>query len=118
MAGMGPNGSVGMMLKGDLEGGANALVDYLKSENLKKDETARQMYEDAVKKNALYQGMQERWNDQQAQRASAQTSNPFVSSIANAALKNVSGESPTGYGVMATPGGGSSSTIRGQYQGN
>ena len=118
MAGMGPNGSVGMMLKGDLEGGANALVDYLKSENLKKDETARQMYQDAVSKNALYQGMQERWNERQAQGSGALTSNPFVSGIANAALKKATGESPTNYGVMATPSGGSNSTIRGQYQGN
>lgn len=87
--------------------------------NAAKNEQARKMYEDAMANNALLQGMQDRWNARQEQRAAAPVaSNPFVSSIANAALKNLSGESPTNYGVMAPQNGGSNSNVRGQYQGN
>ena len=101
-----------------MAGMQQSLQDALSKATQDKDAQARQMYEDALKRNTLYQGMQERWNNRQAQRAAGLVSNPFVDGIANAALKNVSGESSTGYGVMATPSGGSSSTIRGQYQGN
>ena len=82
--------------------GINGLTSVTPDPN----EEARQMYEDALAKNTLYQGMKERWDARQAARSQGigDSIGALADGIANAALKNnnVAGGTTTGYGVMAT----------------
>ena len=108
--------------KGFMEGVASMVVDKVRNANELKDEQARQMYQDAIKNNALYQSMQERWNNRQTAGGQASGAvNPatgVVNNIANTALRNVSGQNTTDYGVMGTQGTGGNASVRSQYQGS
>lgn len=111
-------------------GGAKGLTEYFANKVLDAsgirekaaNDKARQMYEDAVKKNTLYQGMQDRWNARQATGGQVGGAvNPaagVVNNIANTALRNVSGQNTTDYGVMGTQGTGGNASVRSQYQGS
>ena len=107
---------------GGMKGVFDLAVSEIKKKYEDKDAQARQMYEDAVKKNTLYQGMQDRWNARQATGGQVGGAvNPatgVVNNIANTALRNVSGQNTTDYGVMGTQGTGGNASVRSQYQGS